>query len=57
MALIISIYEMCHKIGLHVNTSGISDFNNISQFIKHDVNFLQHELNIPIDRVIPPKNN
>ena len=50
MALIQRMHDMGHHIGLHVNTSGLSDLKNIRNFIKNDIDGLQNGLNLPIDR-------
>ena len=41
---------MGHKVGLHVNTSGLATFDELRTFIKGDVNILQQGLGLPIDR-------
>lgn len=48
--LIKAISDMGHKIGLHVNTSGLSSLDDIKSFIKNDVNILQNGVGLPIDR-------
>lgn len=50
MKLIKEIAAMGHKIGLHVNMSGLTSLGNIEAFIKSDVNLLQNGLDLPIDR-------
>lgn len=50
MALIRKIHEMGHKIGLHVNTSGLTELNTIGPFIKNDVELLKNGLGLPVDR-------
>ena len=50
MKLIKQMYEMGHRIGLHVNTSGLTATDQIIPFIKNDVALLQSGLGIPIDR-------
>lgn len=48
--LIKKIHEMGHKIGLHVNTSGLTPLENMAIFIKNEVNILQAGLSLPVDR-------
>ena len=48
--LIKKIHDMGHKIGLHVNSSGLPSFEDLTLFIKNDVTILQNTLGLPIDR-------
>lgn len=48
--LIKKINNMGHKIGLHVNSSGLTNLSEIGNFIKKDINLLQTILELPIDR-------
>ncbi len=50
MRLIKKIHAMGHKIGLHLNTSGMNKAIPMEEFIKSEVNFLQNGLELPIDR-------
>lgn len=50
MECIKKMHDMGHKIGLHVNMSGLPNLDNIQTFIKNDVHVLQNGLGIPIDR-------
>jgi hypothetical protein len=50
MRLIHQIHAMGHKIGLHVNFSGISNLTQIANLIQTDVALLQTGLKLPIDR-------
>ncbi|MDP3560006.1 MAG: hypothetical protein Q8R79_06650 [Legionellaceae bacterium] len=50
MGLIKKMESMGHKIGLHVNMSGLESLDNIADFIKNDVTILQNGLGMPIDR-------
>ena len=50
MAYIKKIHAMGHKIGLHVNLSGLANMNHIDTFIKNDAHILQSGLDLPIDR-------
>lgn len=50
MSLIKHIYEMGHKVGLHVNTSGHSKSDDFSTFIKNDTGLLQQGTGVPVDR-------
>jgi hypothetical protein len=48
--LITRIYGMGHKIGLHVNTSGVDGFHSIRDVIKKDISLLQNCIELPVDR-------
>ena len=48
--LIKKMHDMGHKIGLHVNSTGLAQPENIAAFIKKDVGILQQVLDVPIDR-------
>jgi len=48
--LIREIADMGHKIGLHVNMSGLTNLDHIDLFITNDVNLLQNGLGLSIDR-------
>lgn len=50
MRLIQRIHAMGHKIGLHVNYSGLNNLQHIEQLIKKDVMLLEIGLERPIDR-------
>lgn len=48
--LITRIHNMGHKIGLHVNTSGMDKSHSICDFIKKDIGLLQNSIELPVDR-------
>lgn len=50
LQLIRKIADMGHKIGLHVNTSGLEDSKQIDHFIKNDCALLERGLGLPIER-------
>ena len=48
--LIKKIHDMGHKIGLHVNSTGLAQPGNIIDFIRKEVGILQRVLDLSIDR-------
>lgn len=48
--LINRIAEMGHKIGLHVNTSGLNSFDHLQEFIINDLNLLKNGIGVAVDR-------
>lgn len=50
ISLIKQIYDMGHKIGLHVNMNGFTHHDTLMMLIKNDISMLQNSLGLPIDR-------
>jgi hypothetical protein len=48
--LINRIHDMGHKIGLHVNSSGLTIYDDFVHFIKNDVGLLHYGTGVPVDR-------
>lgn len=48
--MIQSIYQMGHKVGLHVHLNALEDLHNIKEYIIKDVKTLQYYTEIPVDR-------
>lgn len=50
VSMIQQIYKMGHKIGLHVNSSGLNCLSALIPLIKNDLHLLQDGVGVPIDR-------